>query len=50
MGAHREDETEAEDDKRVVLLHSVTQAGDSVNGDKPKLETLTLGWVDMEFP
>lgn len=43
MGAHREDETEAEDDKRVVLLRSVTQAGASVDGGKPMRETLTLG-------
>lgn len=49
MGAHREDETEAEDDKRVVLLRSVTQAGASVDGGKPMRETLTLGWVYREF-
>lgn len=49
MGAHREDEAEAEDNKRVVLLRGVTQAGAIVQS-KPKRETLTLGWVDKEFP
>lgn len=50
MCAHREEENPRSwTDDRVVLLRGVTQAGDVIHGHS-KRATLTLGWVDLEFP
>ena len=50
MCAHREEEDpRCWTDKRVVLLRGVTQAGEIIHGQR-KRATVTLGWVDLEFP
>jgi len=50
MCAHREEENlDNRNDSRVVLLRGVTQAGVVIHGHERRA-TLTLGWVDLEFP
>eukprot|EP01036_Dinobryon_divergens_P032324 gene32324-41886_t len=50
MCAHREEENpRCWTDKRVVHLRGVTQAGEIIHGHR-KRATVTLGWVDLEFP
>ena len=50
MCAHREEENlHNRNDSRVVLLRGVTQAGVVIHGHERRA-TLTLGWVDLEFP